>query len=140
MADIRSLIRLIAQEHTVIFSSHILQEVRALCEHIYMIEQGEVAFDGSIEEFDSLASPDSIFVTLRDAPAVSAIELIEGVMGVEELGDDNFRIRFSDARLAMDGLVRASTENRWRMTEIRLEKKSLEAIFAELVQQAKERQ
>ena len=87
-----------------------------------------------------MASPDSIFVTLRDAPAVSSIELIEGVMGVEELGDDNFRIRFSDDSLAMEGLVRASKENRWRMTEIRLETKSLEAIFAELVQQAKERQ
>lgn len=135
--DIRDLIRKIAEEHTVIFSSHILQEVKALCEYIFMVEQGQIIFRGTMKDFDNVVAPDSILVTLRDAPALSSLELLPGVMGVEELNEINYRIRFSNYQVSMDGIVQASHENGWHLTEIRLERKSLEAIFAELAHQVR---
>ena len=138
VADIRGLLRLIAQERTVIFSSHQLHEVKELCEHVFMVEQGHIVFDGSINEFDNAVVPDSIFVTMRDAPAISSLELLPGIQCVEELNECDYRLRFSNVQEAMDAVVRASAENGWKLTEIRLEKKSLEAIFAELAHKSRD--
>lgn len=138
IVKIQTLIKEIAKEHTVIFSSHILSQIKAVCDHIFMVEQGRIVFDGSMQEFNSAISPNSIFVTMKDAPALSSLEIIKGVRSVEELGDCNYRIFFTEARAVMDRIVKLSAENKWRLTEIRLEKKSMESIFAQIAQYAKE--
>ena len=129
--EIRNLIKTIAKESTVILSTHILKEVQAICDHILMIGQGRLVFSGTVEEFDYI-TPSTVFVTLRNTPAMSELLEIEGVEGVEELNGTSFRIRFTKAQEVMDRLVALSAARHWGMTEIRLEKSSLENIFAEL--------
>ena len=130
--EIRNLIKTIAKESTVILSTHILKEVQAICDHNLMIGQGRLVFSGTVEEFDNYITPSTVFVTLRNTPAMSELLEIEGVEGVEELNGTSFRIRFTKAQEVMDRLVALSAARHWGMTEIRLEKSSLENIFAEL--------
>ncbi len=130
--EIRNLIKGIAQERTVILSTHILSEVQATCDHILMIEQGKLVFSGTVEAFDNYIVPNTIYLSLADAPAIEVLAEIEGVTDVEELGGANFRIHFTEAQPVMNRLVEKSAANHWRMTEIRLEKSSLDTIFAEL--------
>ena len=130
--EIRNLIKGIAQERTVILSTHILSEVQAICDHILMIEQGKLVFSGTVEAFDNYIVPNTIFLSLADAPAIGMLEQIEGVTGIEELGGSNFRVYFTEAQPVMNRLVEESAANHWRMTEIRLERSSLDTIFAEL--------
>ena len=130
--EVRRLIQDISKECTVILSTHILSEVQAVCDHVYMIELGTMVFSGSLEEFDNYITPSTVFVTLRNTPAMSELLEIEGVEGVEELNGTSFRIRFTKAQEVMDRLVALSAARHWGMTEIRLEKSSLENIFAEL--------
>lgn len=130
--EIRNLIKTIAKESTVILSTHILKEVQAICDHILMIGQGRLVFSGTVEKFDNYITPSTVFVTLRNTPAMSELLEIEGVEGVEELNGTSFRIRFTKAQEVMDRLVALSAARHWGMTEIRLEKSSLENIFAEL--------
>lgn len=130
--EIRNLIKTIAKESTVILSTHILKEVQAVCDHILMIGQGRLVFSGTVEEFDNYITPSTVFVTLRNTPTMSELLEIEGVEGVEELNGSSFRIRFTRAQDVMDRLVALSAARHWGMTEIRLEKSSLENIFAEL--------
>ena len=130
--EIRNLIKTIAKESTVILSTHILKEVQAICDHILMIGQGRLVFSGTVEEFDNYITPSTVFVTLRNTPAMSELLEIEGGEGVEELNGTSFRIRFTKAQEVMDRLVALSAARHWGMTEIRLEKSSLENIFAEL--------
>ena len=132
IVEIRHLIKEIAEERTVILSTHILPEVQATCDYIRMIEQGNMVFSGTVEEFDNYITPSTVFVTLRNTPAMSELLEIEGVEGVEELNGTSFRIRFTKAQEVMDRLVALSAARHWGMTEIRLEKSSLENIFAEL--------
>ena len=61
---------------------------------------------------------------------------IEGVLGVEELGNRNFRIRFTEAQEVIDQIVKLSAANDWRLSEVRVEKSSLDNIFAELSKKA----
>jgi ABC-2 type transport system ATP-binding protein len=130
--EIRHLIKEIAEERTVILSTHILSEVQATCDYIRMVEQGHLVFAGTVEEFDNYIAPNSLLVALAEAPPATDLTAIEGVVGVEELGGNRFRLKFTDAREVVDRIVKASVENDWHLIEIGVEKNSLDAIFAEL--------
>ena len=130
--EIRELIREIAVDRTVILSTHILSEVQATCDYIRMIEEGQVVFSGTMDEFDNYIVPNTLFVSLIAAPPAEVIREIPGVVAVEELGGSKFRIQFSDALEATERLVEASVTKGWRLVEIRQEKSSLDEIFAEL--------
>ena len=132
IVEIRELIREIAVDRTVILSTHILSEVQATCDYIRMIEEGQVVFAGTVDEFDNYIVPNTLFVSLIAAPPVEMIRKIPGVVAVEELGGSKFRIQFSDALEATERLVEASVTKGWRLVEIRQEKSSLDEIFAEL--------
>ena len=130
--EIRELIREIAVDRTVILSTHILSEVQATCDYIRMIEEGQVVFSGTMDEFDNYIVPNTLFVSLIAAPPAEMIGEIPGVVAVEELGGSKFRIQFSDALEATERLVETSVTKGWRLVEIRQEKSSLDEIFAEL--------
>ena len=132
IVEIRELIREIAVDRTVILSTHILSEVQATCDYIRMIEEGQVAFSGTVDEFDNYIVPNTLFVSLIAAPPAEMIGEIPGVVAVEELGGSKFRIQFSDALEATERLVEASVTKGLRLVEIRQEKSSLDEIFAEL--------
>ncbi|RXK81195.1 ABC transporter ATP-binding protein [Filimonas effusa] len=130
--EVRGLIREIAEERTVVLSTHILQEVQALCDHIWMINEGSMIFSGSMEEFDNYIVPNTLTVSLVASPSAEELMKIPGVVGVEELGGIRYRIRFTDAQEAIERIVETSVHKNWRLVEIAVEKNSLETVFAEL--------
>ena len=130
--EIRHLIKEIAEERTVILSTHILPEVQATCDYIRMIEQGNMVFSGTVEEFDNYIQPNTLVVSLGAAPLVADIQELPGVVRVEELGGPRFRIQFSDVKEAMNSIVEASYTRDWQLMELQQEKSSLDTIFAEL--------
>ena len=130
--DVRHLIKEIAEEHTVLISTHILSEVQAVCDHIRMIEQGRLVFAGTVEEFDNYIVPDSLFVSLMAMPAIEDLKRVPGVLDVEELGGPNYRIKYKDFQEVTERLVEASSARCWGLTELRQEKSSMNDIFAEL--------
>ena len=132
IVEVRHLIKEIAAERAVMLSTHILSEVQATCDYIRMIEEGQVVFSGTVDEFDNYIVPNTLFVSLIAAPPAEVIREIPGVVAVEELGGSKFRIQFSDALEATERLVEASVTKGWRLVEIRQEKSSLDEIFAEL--------
>lgn len=130
--EVRNLIKEIAEERTVVLSTHILQEVQALCDHIWMINEGNLVFSGVMQDFDNYIMPSSLVVSLMAPPASDELLAIEGVLGVEYLGGTKFRIRFTDAQEVTGRIVSASVARHWQLSEIMLEKNSLETVFAEL--------
>lgn len=130
--EVRGLIREIAEERTVVLSTHILQEVQALCDHIWMINEGSMIFSGTLDEFDNHIVPNTLVVALVAAPNVEEMLAIPGVSHVEELGGIRYRLSFNDAQDVVERLVETSVHKKWRLIEIALEKNSLETVFAEL--------
>lgn len=135
--EVRNLIREIAEERTVVLSTHILQEVQALCENIWMINEGHVVFSGTLDEFDNQIMPNTLVVSLMAVPSPEALKAIPGVINVDHLGGTRFRIQFTDATEVTERIVSASVANNWRLMEINLEKNSLDTIFAELSRKRK---
>lgn len=130
--EIRRLIQKIAEERMVLLSTHILREVQALCDQIVMIERGVLIFEGTSNEFDHYATPTSLFVSFVNPPQQNELKSLNGVVDVSSLGAGKFRIAFSDSRDVMEDIVENSARNHWRLSEMRLERTSLNEVFTEL--------
>lgn len=130
--EIRRLVKEIAEERTIILSTHILTEVQATCDYIRMIEQGRVVFAGTVDEFDNYIVPNTLIVSMIAMPAAEELRTIPGVTGVEELGGTKYRLKFTDMPDVKERIIETSVARGWRLTEIFSEKSSLDAIFAEL--------
>ena len=130
--EIRHLIREIAEERTVVLSTHILSEVQAICDHIRMIEQGRVVFAGTINEFDNYIVPNTLIVSLVSQPHAEELKGISGIIAVENLGGVKYRLQFSDDPNIARRVVEASVSRDWGLTEIYVEKSSMENVFAAL--------
>ena len=132
IVEIRNLVKEIAQERTVVLSTHILPEVQATCDYIQMIEEGQMVFSGTVDEFDNYITPNSLLVSLVAPPTLEELRSIPGVCGAEELGGHRFRLQFTDGQDITERVVETSMTRGWRLTEINIERSSLDAIFAEL--------
>lgn len=130
--EIRHLIKEIAEERTVILSTHILSEVQATCNFIRMIEEGRVVFSGTVDEFDNYIVPNTLVVSLASMPSLDELRSIPGVLGAEEMGGSRYRLQFDDSREVTRRVVEASVSRNWALMEIYLEKSTMDAVFAQL--------
>lgn len=137
IVEVRHLIKEIAENRTVILSTHILSEVQATCDYIRMIEQGSLVFAGTVDEFDNYIQPNTIMVSLVSRPTVEELRTIPDVLKVEELGGTRYRLYFADAQDALENVAEISANRHWRLNELLLEKSSLDSIFAELSKKSK---
>lgn len=130
--EVRYLIREIAEERAVIFSSHILSEVQATCHDIRMIEGGRIVFEDTMEAFNNYIQPNSMLVSMDNAPGLDELSKIPGITKAELLHDQQIRLHFSGAAGISQQIVKMSVERGWQLNEIMLEKSSLDEIFAQL--------
>jgi ABC-2 type transport system ATP-binding protein len=130
--EVRSLIKEIAEERSVIFSSHILAEIQATCRDIIMIEGGRIVFSDTMAAFNNYIEPNSLVVHLEAPPTVAELGSIPGITHVEPLSDKHFRLKFGEVYDISEKVVQLSVERSWRLKEISLEKSSLDEIFAQL--------
>lgn len=137
IVDIRNLIREIAKSHAVLLSTHILSEIQAICDEINMIENGKLVFSGTMEDFDNYVSPDSFIIELGNPPSESVLSDICPNKGVENLGDNRFRIFFDDDNSITERYILESRKQNWLLRDIHVERCSLEEIFAQLSGKAK---
>ena len=132
---VRRLLREIAQNSTVLISTHILSEVQAVCNKIVMVNRGKTIFKGSTSDFDNSIVPDSIFLKVQPEPALEEVQAITGVTGAEALGDGSFRVRFGDDTEVLENIVAVAASKGWHLEEMRVERSSMDAVFAALTKQ-----
>ena len=132
---IRRLLREIAQNSTVLISTHILAEVQAVCNKIVMVNRGKIIFKGSTSDFDNSIVPDSILLKVQPEPTVEEVQAIVGVTGVEALGGGSFRVRFSDDTEVLENIAAVAVSKGWHLEELGVERSSMDAVFAALTKQ-----
>ena len=122
IVDIRNLIRDIAKHHAVLLSTHILSEVQAICDNIYMIESGKLVFSGTMEEFDNYVAPESFIVEFANSPSKEVLENLKDDISITEK------------------YIQESVKQNWNLKNIYVERSSLSEIFAQLSGKAKNKQ
>lgn len=140
IVDIRNLIRDIAKHHAVLLSTHILSEVQAICDNIYMIESGKLVFSGTMEEFDNYVAPESFIVEFANSPSKEILESLTENNGIEALEDGSYRIFLKDDISITEKYIQESVKQNWNLKSIYVERASLSEIFAQLSGKAKNKQ
>ena len=135
ITEVRHLIKEIAEERSVLLSTHILSEVQATCRNIKMIENGQMIFSGSIEEFDNYIQPNTLLVEL-DTPPMECDLLMPGISKVETLSERRFRLRYDGDQDTAKRVAETCVTRGWGLIELVIEKSSLDAIFAQLSKSA----
>ncbi len=133
--EVRALIREIAQERAVIFSSHILSEVQLLCKEIKMIEAGRIVFSDSMDAFNNYVEPHSLLVHLENPPSTAELQKIRGISKVDFLTERQVRLYFNGDQEIAERIVAASIQHGWRLREINFDKSALDEIFKQLSSQ-----
>jgi ABC-2 type transport system ATP-binding protein len=135
LAEIRQLIRRLAQNSTVLFSSHILPEVEAVCHRAIIIMNGEIKADARLAD---LAATHNAIVALQRPVADfdKALRSIRGVKRVEALpaanGAPQYRVYGEGDVDLCPALYAAATQMSWPLRELRADTRTLESVFNEL--------
>lgn len=132
IVEIRGLIKEIAAEHAVIFSSHILSEVQLLCKEIKMIAAGRIVFADTMNAFNNYIAPHSVLMYLENPPVKEDLLKIPGITKVDFLTEKQIRAYFSGDSDISEKIVTTSVQYGWRLKEINLDKISLDETFAQL--------
>ncbi|WP_018339372.1 ABC transporter ATP-binding protein [Butyricimonas synergistica] len=132
IVEVRHLIKEIAEDHSVLLSTHILPEVQATCDNIIMIEHGKIVFSGTMDDFSNYMEPNTFIVSMTAPPSIDTLSKIPGITHVEHITDTRFRMHFSSGQEITQKMIELSVTNNWHLHEIILERDSLDAAFAQL--------
>ncbi|WP_299672102.1 ATP-binding cassette domain-containing protein [uncultured Polaribacter sp.] len=130
--EVRKLIKHIAEDRAVILSTHILSEVQATCDTIVMVEHGKVVFKDSMYAFNNYIKPNTLMVYMENPPDAETFLAIPGIVNVDFVKKNSIRLTFNTGSEITKSIIKLSIDKGWDMTEIHLEKSSLDAIFAQL--------
>jgi ABC-2 type transport system ATP-binding protein len=134
--EVRNLIKKIAKDKAVIFSSHILSEVQATCQDIRMIENGHMVFSDTLDAFNNYIEADKLTASFENPPTVEALTAITEVTAAVYLSPKKVQITFTGTQEVAEKIVAMSVSNNWKLREIQFEKVSLDEIFAQLSKKA----
>lgn len=145
--EVRILLKEMAKNKAIIISTHILEEVEALCTRAIIISQGEVLFDGTPAELEALA-PDrnSVTLTLIDTDTDDKIRAISGqlqklnnVLSVrsEALNEENngavqFVIIPKNGNAIIDQITSLSRTENWKIKTVHINPVQLDEVFRQV--------
>lgn len=130
--QIRDLIVELGREHAVILSTHILQEVQAVCSRVQIIHEGRLVFNRTMAELTEQTHTSSLLVGLRHPPDPDALATIPGVWAAESLGGGRLRVRHAPEEGVSEEIARRAAAQHWGLYELTPERRTLEQIFVEL--------
>lgn len=133
--DIRILIKEIGKEHSVIVSTHILPEVEMVCDHVQIIDQGKMVFNGGIEVLKRQRMGNKLLVGFNQTPELAGVAKIKGVSHAELTDNNMVRIRVEEGAEPQEAIVKAAVKNGWGLYQIAPDQTSLEDVFIQLTYQ-----
>ncbi|MEJ5308211.1 MAG: ATP-binding cassette domain-containing protein [Anaerolineae bacterium] len=145
IVEIRNLIRRLADHSTVLFSTHILSEVEALCDRVIILMNGQVKADARLSELE--ATSDAVLVLERRLPeAQNLLQHLPQVQGVglfnSHDGFPAYRVFGRKAPAGTAGyndlcpaIYELARKNDWPLRELRRDVRTLETVFNELATQ-----
>lgn len=128
--EIRQVIKEISKEKTVIFSTHIMQEVEALCNRVVIINLGKIVADSTVEKLHQ--NKNTVFIEFDQNIDTQAFSQISDLENWENIGENKFVLN-SQTDIRKE-IFAWAVQNQWTLLEIRQEKSSLEDVFHRLTQ------
>jgi ABC-2 type transport system ATP-binding protein len=135
IVEIRSLIRRLSEHSTILFSTHILTEVEALCDRAIILMNGEIRADARLNELAS--SNDAVLVL--DKAADNVLGVLKGLQGVNAVqqqpvanGHISYRVIGKENADLCPAIYQLANQHHWPLRELRSDRQTLESVFSKL--------
>lgn len=133
IVEIRQLIKNVGRERTVIFSSHIMQEVQQLCDQVVIINKGKIVANSSIQELSKASKPTKIItVEFESEVSLELLQKIAGIGSIEKLSNNKVRLKTESNADIRSEIFKWAAENQLPLVGLSLEESNMEDIFREL--------
>lgn len=133
LLDIRKLITDIGKEKTVILSTHIMQEVEALCDRVIIINKGKIVADDRTDRIQQLTSRECVLEVEFETPAnTEQLRQITGVKRVSEAGKNKYLLYSNADTDLRSSLFEFAVASNLKILTLQRSELSLEEIFQQL--------
>lgn len=133
--EIRQLIREIANQHSVILSTHILPEVDMLCDRVQIISEGQLLFIDTIETLHEYMQSSALLLRFDTEISVQQLNAIDLILQSERLADNTYRVTFAPQHDPTQAILSKSLVEQWQLTMLMPEKHSMEDVFMKILRE-----
>lgn len=131
LVEIRDLIRKIGKQKTVMLSTHIMQEVEAICDRVIIINKGQIVADDTAQTLQSGLSQQTVYVEFEGKVDKKQLQKIDGVSKVEML-QNGWLLESKGASDLRKIVAQFAQNHQLLVLTLKIEEKSLEEVFKEL--------
>lgn len=130
LVEIRNLIKTLGKEKTVLFSTHIMQEVEALCSRVIIIDKGKIVADRPIGELSAITSGTEILLVEFDKPAdEKLLKSLPGVKGVQHIKGNTYHLETNPDVDVRSAVFQMAVNSRLKVLTITRTERKLEEVF-----------
>lgn len=135
--EIRDVIKKQGQNKTVLFSSHILQEVEAICDRVIIINKGSIVADDSLINLQKASTADVISVNFNEAVDIQLLQSLPATEVVTKTDANSWKITTTNPEQLRKQLLELSLEKKLNIVSLQTGNRSLEEVFRTLTGERK---
>ncbi len=132
IVEIRQVIKEQGEQKLVLFSSHILQEVEAICDRVIIINKGKIVADEMLSHLQQRSATNFVRVTFKEPLEVEWLRRLPGVQIAEKLDANNWRLHTNDSEAVRKQILEMSVQHNLNIISPHSESGSLEEVFRQL--------
>jgi ABC-2 type transport system ATP-binding protein len=134
IVEIRNVIKELGKEKTVLFSSHIMQEVQAICDRVIIINKGTIVADDRLSNLQSKTSTATVQVQFKEALEAAWLERLPAAIAVSQTNTNTWQIECNDEEAMRKQILSLAVENNLNIVSLQSGNQSLEEVFRSLTQ------
>lgn len=134
--EIRQLIKDLSKEKTVMMSTHIMQEVEAICDRVLIVHEGKLVADKSVKELIGKSSAGQVIVMEFDSEIEESFFSELGLSKIEKIGEKEWRLSSESSEDLRPKLFQLAVDNKLSVLSMKVEAGSLEDVFKKLTKKA----
>lgn len=131
--EIREVIKKLGENKTVLFSSHIMQEVEAICDRVIIINKGNIVANDTLQNLQK-SSTNNHYVTVefKEKINIALLQQLDAVIDVKNIQQSIFNIQCSNAENIKKQLLQLSIDHNLNIVSLKSETQNLETVFKSL--------
>ena len=129
--EIRALIQELGKDKTVLFSTHIMQEVEAVCDRVIIIKKGKILIDKKLKELQD-SKQQIIEVTFNISCGEVIFQKLSNLSSVKNTSDNNWQLTFSSDKDMRSKIFDLAQEHNLKILGLTNQTKNLETLFREV--------
>jgi len=130
--EIRNVIKEQGKNKLVLFSSHILQEVEAVCDRVIIINKGKIVADDKLQNLQQRSTMNIVRVSFKEALEAEWIKRMQGVTSVNKIDSYTWNIETTEPDTVRRELKKLEAQNNLDIVSLQSENQSLEEVFRSL--------